>query len=315
MIRKFDIEQNQLKEYLDMHMTYSQIAEKYGCSKWVVMDRAKEYGLKSTACSYNMKTNNPAAREEVRKKISDTIAKMWEQGVYDGRVNGMLGLRGENNPKFIPQGRSGLYRAKARFYHPDARCMCCGKQLSWDDKSMEVHHVNGNHDDFTLTNLKPLCHSCHKKYHRKSQITMRITKSFVFDACHYLPYHDKKCKFLHGHTYHMDITVQDKVLQETGMVMDFGDLKTSVQECVLDKFDHGFLNEYIAYPTCELMICWIWYQLSTKIKGIVSIKVWETDGSCCELTAENMAQYLQEFESDWVSPYYANKTDQKEDKV
>lgn len=300
MERIFDIEKDELKKYLDMHMTYMDIAEKYGCSSWTVMKRAKEYGLKSDARKYQMQTDNPAAKEEVAKKISATIAKMWEDGRYDNRVNGMLDCVGENHPLYVPEGRAHNYREKAKFYHPEAVCLCCGKSLSWEDNSLEVHHVNENREDFSLTNLKPLCHSCHKKYHRKSQPIVTITKSFVFDACHYLPYHDRRCKFLHGHTYHMEISVKDRVLQETGMVIDFGQLKNIVQETVLDKFDHGFLNEYIEYPTCEIMISWIWQQLSLKLKGITRIRLWETDGSYCELTSDDMLYYLQNFESDWT---------------
>ena len=300
MKRVFNIEREQLKQYLDMHMTYSDIAEKYNCSSWTIMNRAKEYGLKSDARKYQMQIDNPAAKEEVARKISNTISKMWEDGVYDGRVNGMLGLIGEKNPNYLPEGRSARYREKAIFYHPEARCMCCGKQLSWEDKSIEVHHVDGNHENFSLTNLKPLCHSCHRKYHRTSQPIVTITKSFVFDACHYLPYHDRRCKFLHGHTYHMEVSIKDRVLQETGMVIDFGYLKKVVDECVLDDFDHGFLNEFIEYPTCEIMINWIWQRLSVKLKGISRIRLWETDGSYCEMTGEDVSYYLQNFECDWT---------------
>lgn len=300
MDRMFNIEEEELKKYLDMHMTYSEIAEKYGCSSWTVMKRAKEYGLKSDARKHQMKVDNPAAKKEIAQKISNTISKMWEEGLYDGRVDGMLGLTGEKNPNYLPEGRAGRYRDKARFYHPEAKCLCCGKQLSWEDKSLEVHHVNGNHEDFSLTNLKPLCHSCHKKYHRKSQFDCIITKEFVFDACHYLPYHDRKCKFLHGHTYHMEVSVKDKVLQETGMVIDFGELKRIVNTAVIDKFDHGFLNEYIEYPTCEIMICWIWQQLSVELKGLYRLRLWETDGSYCEMTSGTILHYLQNFECDWT---------------
>lgn len=299
MNRVFEIEEEQLKAYLDMHLTYKEIAEKYNCSHWTVMKRAQEYGLKSEARKHQMIKDNPVAKEEVRKKISETIAKMWEDGQYAERINGMQGMTGEKNSNFLPEGSKVLYRAKAMHYHPVAECHCCGKKLSWDDKSLEVHHVDGDHNNLLLTNLKPLCHSCHKKYHRKSQYTVTITKSFVFDACHYLPYHDGKCKFMHGHTYHMDVSVKDKVLQETGMVMDFSLLNRIVKEEVIEKFDHGFLNEYIEYPTCEVMISWIWRQLSVRIKGLSSIKVWETDGSCCELTANDMTQYLRDFEGEW----------------
>lgn len=60
-----------------------------------------------------------------------------------------------------------------------------------------------------------------------------------------------------------------------------GVLKKAVQEFVVDKFDHGFLNEYLEYPTCENMCKWIWAQLSPYIKGLSLVKVQETDGSYC----------------------------------
>ena len=53
MNRIFEIEEEQLKKYLDMHLTYAEIAEKYGCSSWTVMKRAKEAGLKSDARKYH----------------------------------------------------------------------------------------------------------------------------------------------------------------------------------------------------------------------------------------------------------------------
>lgn len=300
MKRVFDIEKDLLKSYLDMHMTYTEIAEKYGCSKWTIMSRAKEFGLRSDARRYQMTENNPMAKEEVRSKVSDVIARMWEEGSYSDRVNGMAGLVGELYPNYDPASSKHNYREKAKFYHPEAKCLCCGKQLSWEDNSIEVHHVDGDHNNYALTNLMPLCHSCHRKYHRKSQPVMQICKSFVFDACHFLPYHDRRCKFMHGHTYHMEICVQNRVLQETGMVIDFGELKTIVNEDVIDSFDHGFLNEYIDYPTCEMMVTWIWAVLSRRVKGLQHIKVYETDGSYCMLTADMSKQYLQNFECDWT---------------
>ena len=300
MNRVFKIEKEELAAYLDMHLTYAEIAEKYGCSTWTVMSRAKECGLHSTARAHQMSVDNPMAKAEIRQKVSDAIADLWEKGAYSDRKNGMAGLVGELYPGYIPEGRKDRYREKAKFYHPDATCFCCGKQLSWDDKSLEVHHVDEDRDNFALTNLMPLCHSCHRKYHRKSQPVVTISKEFVFDAAHYLPYHDRRCKFLHGHTYHLEIAVKGRVLQETGMVIDFGKLKHIVETEILDDFDHGFLNETIEYPTCELMITWIWAKLSRYVKGLQYIKLYETDGSYSIVDAATNKWYLSQFESDWT---------------
>ncbi len=117
MNRKFDIEKEQLKAYLDMHMTYAEIAEKYGCSHWTVMKIAKENGLKSDARKHQMQEDNPAAKEEVQQKISETISKMWADGDYKDRVNGMLGKTGAQHPNFMKEGPASSYREKAMAYH------------------------------------------------------------------------------------------------------------------------------------------------------------------------------------------------------
>lgn len=96
---------------------------------------------------------------------------------------------------------------------------------------------------------------------------MQITKLFTFDAGHRLSDYEGKCKRLHGHTYHLEITVEGE-LDERGMVMDFGDLKTIFKEKIDSKFDHRFMlkkgdkyNEDLAksLPQGDESICWVEY--------------------------------------------------------
>src|SRR5688500_14804488 len=77
---------------------------------------------------------------------------------------------------------------------------------------------------------------------------VRVTKEFSFDMAHALKDYKGKCENIHGHTYHLAVTVLGEVLTEAtprlGMVLDFGDLKKIVKEHVLDVFDHVLvLNE------------------------------------------------------------------------
>lgn len=299
MKKQYNIEKEQIERYIAMHKTYEEMAKEFGCSAYTVMKRANSFGFRSEARKYQMLEDNPARKKAVQEKISATISKMWQDGFYSERINGMSGKTGTENKNFIKEGTKATYREKARFYHPEAVCLCCGKKLSWEDKSMEVHHVDGNHDNFILSNLQPLCHSCHKKYHRKGQHSCEITKRFTFEACHYLPYHDGKCKYLHGHSYVLEVSVKNIVLQETGMVMDFGKLKQIVQEKIIDVLDHSFFNDLIEFPSCEYMIMWIWRQLSTDVKGLNRLKLYETEGSYCILDKKDMLDYIQQFETDW----------------
>ncbi|MCX2718402.1 6-pyruvoyl trahydropterin synthase family protein [Lentiprolixibacter aurantiacus] len=73
---------------------------------------------------------------------------------------------------------------------------------------------------------------------------IRITKEFTFETGHALYGYDGKCRNVHGHSYHLSVTVigtpiTDNSEVKLGMVMDFGDLKKIVKEEVVDPFDHA----------------------------------------------------------------------------
>ena len=73
---------------------------------------------------------------------------------------------------------------------------------------------------------------------------IRITKQFNFETAHALHGYDGKCRNLHGHSYKLSVTlvgepITDRTNVKYGMVMDFGDLKTIVNEEIVDVFDHA----------------------------------------------------------------------------
>lgn len=75
---------------------------------------------------------------------------------------------------------------------------------------------------------------------------IRVTKEFSFEMAHALKHYTGKCENIHGHTYHLSVTVAGHVISSSGspydgMVIDFGDLKKIIQEKVLDAFDHALV--------------------------------------------------------------------------
>jgi 6-pyruvoyltetrahydropterin/6-carboxytetrahydropterin synthase len=63
---------------------------------------------------------------------------------------------------------------------------------------------------------------------------------------HALAHYDGLCRNIHGHSYHLDVTVKGPVLHDenspkNGMVMDFGELKQLVQDTIISKIDHALL--------------------------------------------------------------------------
>jgi 6-pyruvoyltetrahydropterin/6-carboxytetrahydropterin synthase len=116
---------------------------------------------------------------------------------------------------------------------------------------------------------------------------IKITKHFDCAAAHFLPDYDGPCNRLHGHTYELDISVArtDTDVGTTGMVMDFGELKTMVQENIIKRLDHNTINNVISNPTAENMVKWMLVNLQEALVGpfeVVGIKLWETPTSWCE---------------------------------
>jgi len=88
---------------------------------------------------------------------------------------------------------------------------------------------------------------------------VRVTKKFTIDMAHALYGYDGPCKNIHGHTYHLSVTVSGPVEQATdspkqGMVVDFTDLKQVVMTHIVDRFDHALvLNETAPYSQNDII--------------------------------------------------------------
>ena len=103
---------------------------------------------------------------------------------------------------------------------------------------------------------------------------MRVTKIFSFDSAHQLHGHSGKCANLHGHTYRLEVTVEGPVNGE-GMVVDFYDLKQIVEERVIRKLDHTFINDIIPVSTAENIVQWVWAELVPYLR-LSQLRLWET---------------------------------------
>lgn len=111
-----------------------------------------------------------------------------------------------------------------------------------------------------------------------------VTKIFKFDAAHQLPDYEGKCQNLHGHTWALEVEVvgmRNNPTTYPGMVVDFGDLKRIVNELIIDRLDHHYINEVIpGAPTAENMVLWVANELLNAGIGVERLKLWETDTSC-----------------------------------
>ncbi|RLB84951.1 MAG: 6-carboxytetrahydropterin synthase QueD [Deltaproteobacteria bacterium] len=109
-----------------------------------------------------------------------------------------------------------------------------------------------------------------------------------FAAAHQLKMVSKKCENLHGHNWKIEICVAGKTLNNTGVLVDFGELKQHVSE-IMTRLDHKFLNELDYFnddnpPSSENIARYIANSLQTllnnsKIK-VARVTAWESEDAC-----------------------------------
>lgn len=68
---------------------------------------------------------------------------------------------------------------------------------------------------------------------------MKIAKEFNWEMGHRLPFHEGKCRNLHGHSYKCMVEVTGEP-DKNGIVLDYYDLKKIIDP-VIDQLDHSFM--------------------------------------------------------------------------
>jgi 6-pyruvoyltetrahydropterin/6-carboxytetrahydropterin synthase len=108
----------------------------------------------------------------------------------------------------------------------------------------------------------------------------------TFAAGHALRNYKGACENVHGHNFKIQVTIEGQELDQTGMLVDFLDVKQSMRD-VIARLDHRFLNDVppfdVKNPSAENIAEYFYEELTT---GLVSnpvpvrvreVKVWETD--------------------------------------
>lgn len=112
-----------------------------------------------------------------------------------------------------------------------------------------------------------------------------ITKSFTFDAAHWLPNvaSEHKCRRMHGHNYRVSISVTGPVDERIGWVMDFAELSAAF-EPLRARLDHATLNEVegLENPTAEHIARWIWQRVRPALPLLSAVVVEENPTNRCE---------------------------------
>ena len=138
------------------------------------------------------------------------------------------------------------------------------------------------------------------------------TKRIEFDSAHRVPGHDGACKMLHGHRYILEVTFGAQNIDESGMIIDFGIIKTRLKKWLDSNWDHNTIlcqtdqklgDDIGSYtgqqpfylknaPTAENMAHFLYFRIIPEIFNdftdirCIKLRLYETPNSYAECSAD-----------------------------
>lgn len=135
---------------------------------------------------------------------------------------------------------------------------------------------------------------------------MAITKKFNFESAHRLYGHEGKCRYLHGHSYKLELSISGP-LDPLYRIVDFDVIKSLIGGWINNHLDHNTIlhrmdplvantnpevRQFIFgrepfllnnHPTVECMADFLFYQSYKILKPrglrVAKIKLWETESN------------------------------------
>ena len=125
----------------------------------------------------------------------------------------------------------------------------------------------------------------------------KITRTFDFSYGHRLLDYDGKCRYLHGHNGLLEVDMVGETLDERGMLLDFGELKSITKGWIDQHIDHKMVLAkrdpivpvlmdtgeplYLIdeNPTAENLAKHIYKEFEKMGIDIAEVRLWETASS------------------------------------
>jgi len=120
-----------------------------------------------------------------------------------------------------------------------------------------------------------------------------LTIKTHFAAAHRLVNYQGDCENLHGHNWHVEVTVGARELDAAGLGIDFKLLKRHTKE-LLGELDHKYLNDLPAFaqisPSSEQIARFLFNRLSSQLDTgnvrLERVTVWESEFACASYTRD-----------------------------
>lgn len=118
---------------------------------------------------------------------------------------------------------------------------------------------------------------------------MKIAKEFKWEMGHRLPFHEGKCRNLHGHSYKLRLELEGE-MDKNGMVIDYYDVNELIRP-LIEQLDHSYL---VCETDTELI------EVLDKLNSQKVVVPFQT-------TAENITNYFLENISKQLEPQKIKK--------
>ena len=107
-----------------------------------------------------------------------------------------------------------------------------------------------------------------------------------FASAHSLRDYPGDCSRLHGHNWQVEAMVSSQVLDESGIAIDFREIKKQTKS-VVKRLDHQYLNEIqpfdVLNPTAENIVKYLFDEIGILINDenvkVKEVLIWETPRS------------------------------------
>ena len=107
-----------------------------------------------------------------------------------------------------------------------------------------------------------------------------------FASAHSLRDYPGDCSRLHGHNWQVEVMVSSQVLDESGIAIDFREIKKQTK-AVVKRLDHQYLNEIepfdVLNPTAENIAKYLFDEIGVLVNDenvkVKEVLIWETPRS------------------------------------
>jgi 6-pyruvoyltetrahydropterin/6-carboxytetrahydropterin synthase len=114
-----------------------------------------------------------------------------------------------------------------------------------------------------------------------------------FSAAHNLRNFRGKCESLHGHNWKVEVVLRGSELDESGVLVDFREVKQATRE-LLEDVDHHYLNDLPFFrehnPSSENIARYLFERLAprlnTKTRWLYRVSAWESADACATFMSE-----------------------------